>query len=391
MNLIQLITICLKLLKNIHFNQSLKRPNFSKKDDVFYLKINHLNYLCAMYRKWVKIALILIYLVIIAGAVVRMTGSGMGCPDWPKCFGYYIPPTEETQLLWHANQDYFKGQVIILEESLKIAKSNFTTGNQFKAANWSNYNKHDYATFNATHTWVEYINRLLGALSGLAVLIMTILAFASRSISTKLKTLSVATLLLLLFQAWLGATVVYSVLSPVRITIHMIVALIIVGLLLYILKASSTKTNTKTSSTTFNALLFIAVILSLIQVALGTQVRQFVDEQVKLLGYSEKSLWLSDPDTMFYIHRSFSIVVLVVNVIIFYLNKRFNYGFKLVKVLMAFILLEILTGIAMYYLDFPFLSQPLHLVIAALLFGVQFYILLQALTAKTVTLNSKSN
>ena len=72
-----------------------------------------------------KIALVLVYLVIIAGAVVRMTGSGMGCPDWPKCFGYYIPPTEQTQLEWQAEKTYRKGQVIIVNEALKVAKEDF--------------------------------------------------------------------------------------------------------------------------------------------------------------------------------------------------------------------------------------------------------------------------
>ena len=72
-----------------------------------------------------KIALVFVYLVIIAGATVRMTGSGMGCPDWPKCFGYYIPPTEESQLLWKPEHEYKKGQVIIMNEKLWTAKEDF--------------------------------------------------------------------------------------------------------------------------------------------------------------------------------------------------------------------------------------------------------------------------
>ncbi|MGB8704312.1 MAG: COX15/CtaA family protein, partial [Gillisia sp.] len=84
-----------------------------------------------MYRTFVKLSLILVYLVILAGALVRMTGSGMGCPDWPKCFGYYIPPHEISELQFQPQREYEEGQVIIKNESLLVAASDFTSGNEF--------------------------------------------------------------------------------------------------------------------------------------------------------------------------------------------------------------------------------------------------------------------
>ena len=65
------------------------------------------------FHKLTKLSLLLVYLVIIAGAFVRMTGSGMGCPDWPKCFGFYVPPSEVSQILFKENNDYSKGQMIL--------------------------------------------------------------------------------------------------------------------------------------------------------------------------------------------------------------------------------------------------------------------------------------
>lgn len=129
------------------------------------------------YRKVAKLALLLIYMVIIAGAVVRMTGSGMGCPDWPKCFGYYVPPTHISELQFSNNFQYKKGMVIIKDQALFVANKDFVSGNEFNESEWSEYTTHDYALFNPTHTWVEYINRLIGALSGLPVIAMFILSF----------------------------------------------------------------------------------------------------------------------------------------------------------------------------------------------------------------------
>ena len=337
-----------------------------------------------MFRRFAKISLILIYLVIIAGAVVRMTGSGMGCPDWPKCFGYYIPPTEAEALEWKPNHDYFKGQVIILDESLKVAIDEFTSKESFKDEHWRNYQKHNYAKFNVWHTWIEYINRLLGALSGVFILLMFLSSFKFRKSHPKFIAWSFIALLLLLFQAWLGATVVYSVLLPVRITLHMLVALIIVALLLYIIHASNSQKNNYQVKALYKRLLIFGLLLSLVQIGLGTQVRQFVDESVRNLGYDQKSQWLDGVDIKFYIHRSLSILVLLVNIGLWFFNRKFNYKLdKYTNALVFIILIEIFTGILMYYFDFPFLSQPLHLIIASLMFSLQFYIFVKIQTNKT--------
>ena len=337
-----------------------------------------------MFRKSIKVSIVLVYLVIIAGAMVRMTGSGMGCPDWPKCFGYYIPPTEISELEWAPERTFKKGQVIIHNDALYVAKEDFTTSNQYTDSHWELYTKHDYATFNVWHTWIEYVNRLFGALSGFAILIMAIFSLRKWKTKKQLTILSWVSVGLLVFQAWLGATVVYSVLSPVKITIHMVMALVILAVLLYILYASKEKPVNYFTSRSYKSLILFAVILTLIQVVLGTQVREFVDERVKEIGYNSPELWLENPRLDFYLHRSFSILVVLVNLSLWYFNKKRNYGLKYLDALILLILAEAFTGILMYYFDFPVLSQPLHLVIATLLFGVQFYILLEAfLTHRT--------
>ena len=330
------------------------------------------------FGKAIRISLILVYLVIAAGAIVRMTGSGMGCPDWPKCFGYYVPPVERAELEWQSGRDYKQGQVIIVDESLMVAAADFTSGPEFEKENWSKYARHDYAEFNAFHTWTEFINRLLGALAGLAVFIAAIVSLAYWPVRKKITLLSWVAVLGMGFQGWLGATVVYSVLEPFKITLHMLMALVIVALLLYLVYLTRRHPKAIKKHLLSAILVPTALLLTIVQIVLGTQVRQFVDDQISRLGENAPGLWLAEPDLNFYIHRSFSVIIVLLNVYLAYIIYKNRLGLEKIKWVLVLIAAEVVTGIAMYYIDFPFGSQPIHLLLASILFGLQYYLLLES-------------
>lgn len=328
-------------------------------------------------QRWTRISLIVVYLVIAAGASVRMTGSGMGCPDWPKCFGYYIPPTQAEQLEWKPNKTFQKGNVIIDNNRLLVASKTFTTSSTFDPMLWEPYTKHDYAIFNATHTWIEFINRLLGALSGLAILILFGFSIKWWRKKPVIFIFSLLSLAGILFQAWLGKTVVDSNLLPLKISLHMLMALLLIGFLIMVRVTSKSFGLSKLPSKKIRVLLYITFALTLIQIILGIQVRQFVDLQVSKWGYDLPQFWLATPKLNFYIHRSLSILVVASNVMLYYRLVKAQLERVFIHRILWLIGGEILLGIAMFYFDFPFATQPLHLVLATLLFGVQLYWILR--------------
>lgn len=329
------------------------------------------------FLKTARFSLILVYLVIIAGSVVRMTGSGMGCPDWPRCFGYFIPPTSIEKLQWQPNKTFKKGQVIIRNEALFTAKSNFTTKEALEPNNWQLYDKHDYAEFNVWHTWIEYINRMVTVVLSLPMLLLLVLSILNFKNDKVLTALTGLTIFILGIQAVLGKIVVDTNLKTGMITIHMVVAFLLLALLLLLIYRTTADKKQYTIDATTKTLIILTTIITLFQVILGTQVREFIDLQIEELGYNTKSLWLSDPPIKFYVHRSFSIAIVLLNLYVVRRILKQYPRYTRPKWSLIFILLSVITGIAMYYFDFPFSSQPLHLVIAALLFGVQFYMVLE--------------
>ena len=329
-----------------------------------------------IFQPTLTLAIILVYIVIIAGSVVRMTGSGMGCPDWPKCFGYMVPPTEASQLEWKSNHAYKKNEVIILNEELRVVAQDFTSAEAYNSANWNSYDKHDYAKFNPVHTWVEYVNRLATVLFGIPILLLVVCGFSFWKTDKRILLLAVAALLSVGFESWLGKIVVDTNLKPVKITLHVLFVFFIVAFLLWLRFISKPLPVIAKNKTVVN-LGLLAVILTLIQVIIGTQVRQYIDVQMTANNYTNGSVWLDTPPLIFYIHRSFSILVVVVNLIWILVSKKMPSHMRLMNWIGITLLLEALSGIILYYLDFPFLSQPLHLLLASILFSLQFFCLLR--------------
>ncbi|WP_333596419.1 COX15/CtaA family protein [Schleiferia thermophila] len=346
-------------------------------------------------RWFVRLILIeisLIYLVILAGSIVRATGSGMGCPDWPTCFGYLIPPTESHQVEFHPNQKYKKGAFIVHEDALYRARKTFVSGAEFSDSDWEKYSVHDYAIFNPVHTWIEFINRLLGALAGIPMLMIAVTSISLRKRLKIIPVLSFAGLFLLGLVAWLGKKVVDGNLIPHSITIHMLGALAILAVLITLLLLSrKTLKSDLTLDRTLRLWLGAAVFLTVVQIILGTQVREQVDLLNKELMGMNRDSWLSTIGLTFYVHRSFSILIVIINGIIFWRNKNIRKPLRLINVMIAILLTEILVGIVLAYLGLPAAAQPVHMILAALLFGVQFYLWLLHLIARVSDLEAAND
>ena len=120
-------------------------------------------------------------------------------------------------------------------------------------------------------------------------------------------------------------------------------------------------------------LIAFSMFMMLIQILIGLKVREFIDIKIDLYGFDNKNLWLSNPELNFFIHRSFSIFILISNFLLFYLAKKLNTNTKWITIILVLIFSEIIAGASMYYFSFPLLSQPLHLLIAILIFGAQFF------------------
>ena len=294
-------------------------------------------------RNWALATFILCFLVIIAGGIVRTTQSGMGCPDWPRCFGKWIPPTDASQL--PADFEKYLGKQDI-----------------------------DH-TFNAYHTWIEYINRLLGVLLGLFAIIQVVILFKHRKILTTAWKLSLAFLLLVILTGLFGAIVVKLNLAHVSISVHLLFAILLLQIQLCLwmnVKGYFAKYEMNMYT---RRMLWIFLATLFIQSVLGTMVRMHVDDISKALDYQQRELWLADDPTIFLIHRTFSWLLVLMVLRLAWKNKSILYFKQKFYALATLILLSMTTGIIMYYEHMPAFAQPLHLLLASMAITQTVYLI----------------
>lgn len=293
-----------------------------------------------------------IYALILVGGIVRATGAGMGCPDWPTCFGQWIPPTSESQL----PADY---QQI--------------------------YADRGYAetTFNVRKTWTEYLNRLLGVFTGFTILATLIVSLPYRRTQASVFWLSLAGFILVGVQGWLGSRVVASNLHPGMITVHMLLAQVIVGILIAALVRSGRKRyndiQIEQLPRLFYPVMVVAMVAGLLQLVMGTQVREAVDLIARSSDYSNRHLWIDNLPMIFGIHKYFAIPLVILNgwLIIAVLNHSQSAILRRLSVALAvFMLGTVAIGMSMDRLHLPMFAQPLHLWLASLIFGAQLALLL---------------
>ncbi len=173
--------------------------------------------------------------------------------------------------------------------------------------------------FNPVKTWIEYINRLVGVAIGLFIVTLFYKSISFKKSQPLLFWLSLVTLILVILQGWFGSIVVSTNLTRWTITVHLFLALIMVGFLIYLLHRSK-ETAITDSKPVARWWLVACMITLLTQVFFGTEVRGSIDS---LAASVPRESWISQLGADFIIHRSFSWIVLLINTI-FFLQIRKN-------------------------------------------------------------------
>ena len=323
-----------------------------------------------MIHRLAWIALVSLIVLVFVGAIVRVTGSGLGCPDWPTCWGCIIPPT-------HVDQ--------IDVDKLDIDK--FKRHAARKGIDPDSITRETILdSFDPVHTWIEFCNRLTSLPLGFSALLLALFSFRAKQHRKWIVGLAWFSLFDVLANALMGAMVVRSGLQPGIITLHMALAFLLIIVLVTIIwltRSSSASSQVDDSNPATVVIGKPLLIVSLLffgclfcEGLMGSQVREQTDELAREIAEPDREQWIAElGSTLVYkVHRSFSWTLLVTAGLIFYWTRKSRLAICLEpKLIIAMVFAMMIMGVIMAHVSVFQVVQVLHVGMTAILLAVTWH------------------
>jgi len=292
------------------------------------------------FQKWALLTTVATYLLILMGGLVRASDAGLGCPDWPTCFGKPYPPFTQAEL------------------AERQVPADF-----------------DITNFDISKSWIEYTNRMTGAVIGL--LVIGTLAYALRDHRRDKHILypTGGAFVAVLLNGWLGSQVIESKLNQTVITGHLLLAWVQVSLLLYATVAAHYPPlpNPPANRRFLARVALLVLVIALVQGILGTNVRAQLEQIAEAHPALARGAWIGEVNWVDPVHRSYSwLVLLGVLGLAYYAHTRIDFtpGLRYItQAAVALVVVQVSAGIGLAYVDLPAPLQPVHLLVGSLLLG----------------------
>lgn len=321
------------------------------------------------FQRLALVALLAVEILLWVGAVVRSSGSGLGCPDWPFCYGQWVPPTSAQQIDFEAlDLERFRRKAAALgRDPAQI------TADRLRAE------------FDPVATWVEYLNRLTSLPVGLSVLSLWLASFGQwRRGRADLFLLASMAIVLVGVNAWLGARVVLSGLKPGIITLHMALAILLLLVLVHAFwrsRGPDFQWPWPTAACPQTSLMgWLLLGLIIFQGVMGSQVRELTDALAHSHVGVARREWIGDLEhsTIYLVHRSFTWVILIVcGWFMSGCRQVGRLGF-LEKTISGIVMAQMVLGIWLAHRGIDAVVQVLHVGLSSLLVVTLYFWLLLA-------------
>ncbi len=314
-------------------------------------------------------ALISLIVLVCMGAIVRVTGSGLGCPDWPTCWGCVIPPTSIEQIdVDKLDIEKFKRHAV----RHGIDPDTITRDTILDS-------------FDPVHTWIEFSNRLTSLPLGLFTLSLALGSLLARQNRFWVAALSWAALLDVMGNAVMGAVVVRSGLKPGIITAHMALAFLLILVLVTIiwLTRRQPPTNQDFKPRVLSRRVWVVTLMFFVclfgEGIMGSQVREQTDTLTKASAGQDRDQWASHLEAtwVYKVHRSFSWTLLISSILLFrWSGGKFGQHAE-PKWILGFVVAMMVMGVIMAHVSVYQIIQVVHVASTSVMLAITWHWILR--------------